>query len=197
MAMHGKSILVTGAAGFLGREVLKQLQKRKALEPGIDRIIAIDNYDPLCGSQNLFPDIFGDIAMLPTVKWTHVIHLAAIGRNLTCEHNPYHAFKTNVGGTLNVLERAREQGAKVLFCSSNIVLSEYDSVYRMTKRTAEELCRVYARHGLDVMILRPSNIAGPGQSRTEFQPCCFAAMDKCFSAMDAAFKKVFDKKLWR
>jgi nucleoside-diphosphate-sugar epimerase len=30
------------------------------------------------------------------------------------------------------------------------------------------------------MVLRPSNIAGRGQSRTEFQPCAFAAMDKCF-----------------
>jgi UDP-glucose 4-epimerase len=177
-----KRVLLTGAAGFLGREVLRQLKATDA------EILAIDNYEPLCGGQmeteGAPPGVqFGDVLSPSTYayfKATHIIHLAALGRNLTCEKHPYRAFQVNVNGTLELLEMAARTGAELIYCSSNIVLSDQATVYRMTKRTAEDLVRIYSHHGTKAMILRPSNISGKGQSRTEFQPCCFAAMDKCF-----------------
>ena len=177
-----KRVLLTGAAGFLGREVLRQLKATDA------EILGIDNYEPLCGAGNFSvapqEEIqFGDVLNPSTYayfKATHIIHLAALGRNLTCEKHPYRAFQVNVNGTLELLEMAARTGAELIYCSSNIVLSDQATVYRMTKRTAEDLVRIYSHHGTKAMILRPSNISGKGQSRTEFQPCCFAAMDKCF-----------------
>jgi UDP-glucose 4-epimerase len=172
-----KRILLTGAAGFLGRAVARRLKLRTDVED----VLAIDNFDPLCGGENKTGDVvFGDVLSSPHYDPTHIIHLAALGRNLTCEENPHRAFMVNVGGTLAMLELAKGWKAQMLFCSSNIVLSSSETMYRLTKRTAEQLVQVYARHGLNVMTLRPSNIAGPGQSRTEFQPCSFAAMDRCY-----------------
>jgi UDP-glucose 4-epimerase len=182
-----KTILVTGAAGFLGREVLRQLT-----ELG-EEIIPIDNFDKLCGSQSSpTPRFFREVHMLdvrnmelppPSPKYpppTHIIHLAAYGRNLTCENYPARAWDINVNGTFRMLELARQQNARIVVCSSNIVLSPRDTVYKDTKIAAENLVRMYARLGVSALGLRPSNIAGPGQSRTEFQPCAFAGMDTGF-----------------
>lgn len=173
-----KKVLLTGAAGFLGREVRRQLKFLGIACTGID------NFEAGCGAspEAGFLDIADvtDIRSIVHDNFTHIIHLAAIGRNLTCEANPYRAFQVNVGGTMNMLELAHRWGCEFIFCSSNIVLSDQQTVYRMTKRTAEELVQIYANHGTKAMILRPSNIAGPGQSRTEYQPCSFAQMDKTF-----------------
>ena len=179
--MSGKRVLCTGAAGFLGREVRRQLEAK-----GMD-VFAVDNYEPGCGASPEAGRVeILDITDRDACSWlrrqdfSHIIHLAAIGRNLTCAADFRRAFEVNVSGTLNMLELARHQEAQLLFCSSNIVLSDKTTVYRFTKRTAEDLVRLYADHGTNAMILRPSNIAGSGQSRTEFQPCAFAMMDKCF-----------------
>lgn len=175
-----KRVLLTGAAGFLGREVLRQLKTKG----DVAQILAIDNCDPLCGGlKNAAGVVFGDI-LDPTIfgeyEATHVIHLAALGRNLTCEKNPYRAIRVNIDGTLAMLELAHAAKASIIVCSSNIVLSDVATVYRMTKRATEDLTRIYAQNGLQAMVLRPSNMAGIGQSRTEFQPCSFASMDVCF-----------------
>ena len=178
-----KRVLVTGAAGFLGRHVMHQLKMLDDVE-----VVGIDNFEPLCGSDISDNSLRGDVCesdgwqfLTPGIgRPTHIIHLAAIGRNLTCEQNPRRAFEVNVDGTLNMLELAVKCRAEFLHCSSNIVLSNRSTTYRLTKRVAEDLVRLYAQHGVRAMILRPSNIAGAGQSRTEFQPCAFASMDKCF-----------------
>ena len=81
-------------------------------------------------------------------------------------------WDTNVNGTLNVLEVARQLKLKrVVVCSSNITLSDQLTVYRESKRAVESLVALYASLGVSVMGLRPSNIYGRGQSRTEYQPC--------------------------
>ena len=180
-----KRILISGSAGFLGRQVVKQLRYYAIAQAAeYAQIFPTDNFESGCGSQDEADSDtqYLDVTSPGNFPWkpTHIIHLAAIGRNLTCEANPYRAFQVNVNGSINMMELAKKHGAKLILCSSNIVLSSEETVYRMTKRCMEELGRIYARHGTDVMILRPSNMGGPGQSRTEYQPCCFAAMDKCF-----------------
>jgi len=62
-------------------------------------------------------------------------------------------------------------------CSSNITLSDVPTVYKMTKLIDESLVGLYHELGVSVMGLRPSNICGIGQSRTEYQPCAMAGLD--------------------
>jgi UDP-glucose 4-epimerase len=179
-----KKVLVTGGAGFLGRHVVK------LLENSGHYVRAFDNGEMLCGADGNFAHIPGDVTnfeQLASVAlcdpYDAIIHLAALGRNLTCQDNPKLAWDVNVGGTLNVLEIARQNPEKikrVVVCSSNIVLCPDMTVYKATKVAAELLVKAYARMGVSAVALRPCNIAGDGQSRTEYQPCAFAGMDIAF-----------------
>jgi UDP-glucose 4-epimerase len=171
-------ILVTGAAGFLGRHVVSAVQPT----------IALDNYDPLCGSLSTFRVQNVDVrdfdtveALVKNAKITHIIHLAAYGRNLTCQDHPKEAWDVNVTGTRNILEAARLIGnVRVVCCSSNITLSDKPTVYRTTKLVVESLIELYDSMGVSCVGIRPSNIYGSGQSQEEYQPCAFAGLDSSF-----------------
>lgn len=173
-------ILVTGGAGFLGRYVVAYLSRKAQ-----NYVTVFDNLDPLCGGRGncLYHDVshFEEVhSVVCHHKITHIVHLAALGRNLTCQNQPNQAWRVNVTGTQNVLEVARERGCRVIVCSSNIVLSDRPTVYKTTKQTVEALVEMYANLGVSCMGLRPSNIYGKGQSRSEYQPCAFAGLDIAF-----------------
>lgn len=173
-------VLVTGSAGFLGRHVCAYLSQQGGYE-----VTQFDNYEHLSGHpclRNRDQDVTNyEHIFHKAIEADAIVHLAAFGRNLTCQNYPYNAWQVNVNGTLNVLTVAQKLGLKrVVVCSSNITLSKELTVYRESKRAVEQLIKLYASLGVSVMGLRPSNIAGPGQSRTEYQPCSFAALDMGF-----------------
>lgn len=173
-------VLVTGGCGFLGKYVTKLLGA-----------YALDNHDPRCGgSTEGLAWIDCDVTDYPALEkvileneFSHIVHLAAYGRNLTCRDFPQDAWRINVHGTKHVLMIAHKHPKivkRVVVCSSNIVLSNQGTEYKFTKRAAEHEVGWYAKLGVSCMGLRPSNIAGVGQSRTEHQLCAFAALDECF-----------------
>lgn len=176
-----KFILVTGSAGFLGRHVMSLLS-RNGYSP-----IGLDNSEPHCGAQVSGPVLETDITDFDSLQnliidfdIDTIIHLAAYGRNLSCQDFPQRAWEVNVDGTHNILEIARQNPKtvkRVVVCSSNITLSDQPTTYKMTKLMCEHLVEQYAKMGVSVMGLRPSNICGEGQSRTEYQPCAMAGMD--------------------
>lgn len=174
------NILVTGGSGFLGRAVVNRLFEHLG-----NNVIIMDNLDPLCGGYPLADRLGLDVSdynnvvkVIKAFDIEAIIHLAAYGRNLTCQDFPHTAWNVNVNGTLNVLEAARVHGLKrVVCCSSNIVLSDQPTVYKTTKQACEDLVKLYAGLGVSCMALRPSNIGGAGQSRIEYQPCAFAGLD--------------------
>jgi UDP-glucose 4-epimerase len=117
------------------------------------------------------------------MKIDTIIHLAAYGRNLTCRDFPQDAWHVNVHGTRNVLmvaEQHRDIVKRVVVCSSNIVLSDQPTEYKFTKRAAEREVEWFAAKGVSCMGLRPANIYGAGQSKTEYQMCAFASLDECY-----------------
>jgi UDP-glucose 4-epimerase len=89
--------------------------------------------------------------------------------------NPVEDFETNARGTLNVLEKARKNDAKLVFSSSAAVYGNPDifptaenygfnpfSCYGLSKVVGEEYCNMYAsQYGLDITILRFANVYGP------------------------------------
>jgi UDP-glucose 4-epimerase len=182
-----KNVLVTGGNGFLGKHVMRLLLQDCSL--GV--VDSFDNLDPICGGTLESPRIHGDVTeynflseIVVSGGFDTIIHLAAYGRNLSCQDFPKRAWEVNVNGTQNVLEVARQYPdvvKRVVVCSSNITLSDQTTVYKETKLTCERLVSLYANIGVSVMGLRPSNIAGRGQSRTEYQPCSMAGMDMGFA----------------
>lgn len=174
-------VLITGGNGFLGKRLIKRLRSQG------HSAWSYDNMDPLCGGTGRadFPYSILDVNSLERVVKnigiTHIAHLAAYGRNLTCREHPQMAHQVNVIGTRIILGLMdAHPKLRVVCCSSNITLSDQGTVYKDTKLTNEQDVEFSAKHGYNCCALRPSNMHGAGQSRTEFQPCCFAGMDLGF-----------------
>jgi UDP-glucose 4-epimerase len=177
-------VCVTGGLGFAGRHVIEQTDGW-----------ALDNLDPHCGgslsrSNPTRAHIECDVADYRSLErailergFSHIAHLAAYGRNLSCRDFPSEAWRVNVHGTRNVLKIAKDHPdivKRVIVCSSNIVLSDQFTIYKATKLAAELEVQFYGELGVPCMGLRPSNIYGAGQSRIEHQLCAFAGLDESY-----------------
>ncbi|XP_021745928.1 UDP-glucuronate 4-epimerase 6-like [Chenopodium quinoa] len=187
---NGFSILVTGAAGFVGTHCSLALRKRG------DGVLGLDNfnsyYDPSLkrARQNLLSrnQIFtveadlNDTPMLnklfDIVPFTHVLHLAAQAGVRYAMKNPQSYVQSNIAGFINLLEVAKAavpQPAIVWASSSSVYglnkdnpFSEMDrtdqpaSLYAATKKAGEEIAHTYNHiYGLSLTGLRFFTVYGP------------------------------------
>ena len=181
-----KRILVTGSAGFIGSHLTEYLIKRGYNVVAFDRYNSNNHYGWLENSKykKKIKFILGDIRDYDSVnKAMHdcdsVMHLAALIGIPYSYVSPTAYIKTNVEGTLNVLESAKNLGIKQIIVTSTSEvygtavskkLSENDelkaqSPYAASKIAADQLALSYYRSfGLPVKIIRPFNTFGPRQS---------------------------------
>lgn len=173
------SLLVTGAAGFIGRRLLQSTN---------EKIIATDKvpmHHLRAGDAGFLWDITEErkARSLPS-GIRACVHLAAIAAPRQAQSDPKLAWDTNVRGTFNVLSLAREFGIrKFVFMSSAHVygispkylptdeshpLALHDT-YTTTKIAGEQLCRLFhSNYGMSTTILRLFNGYGVGQSPDYF-----------------------------
>ena len=189
-----KLVLVTGAAGFIGSHVAEELARRGARVRALVRYNSrgsagwLDEMDAL-----LRPRIdvrAGDVRDAQSVRSAMrgcdaVLHLAALIGIPYSYEAPEAYVAVNVGGTLNVLEAARELGvARVVHTSTSEVYGtalsvpiredhplQAQSPYAASKIAADKLAESYHRSfGLPVVTLRPFNTFGPRQSERAVVP---------------------------
>lgn len=153
-------ILVTGANGFIGSALMNRLQSH-----GLESI-------PYTRSNGDISDYFSIDANV-----SHVFHMAAKTSPPESWNNPQDYYRTNVQGTLQVLEYCRKNNCGITFMSTYVygkpqspMVDESHPInaispYHHSKVLAEDLCRYYAdNYGVSVTILRPFNIYGPNQN---------------------------------
>lgn len=189
---NGETVLVTGAAGFIGSHLVEHLLARG------DRVVGVDNFDPFYSPaekrRNLegalthpaFRLVEADCAELDEVEQgvgdesiDVVVHLAAKAGVRPSIADPLGYTRANLTGTQAMLELARRRGVgRFVFASSSSVygnnekvpFSEDDAVerpispYAATKRAGELLCHTYHHlFGMGVISLRFFTVYGPRQ----------------------------------
>ena len=188
MRLDGKRILVTGADGFIGSHLTERLVRR-----GCD-VRAFVQYNSLGGWGWLDEspadirkdlDVFaGDIRDPHGVRTAMtgcdvVLHLAALIAIPYSYHSPQTYVETNVMGTLNIVQTARDLGVeRVVHTSTSEVYGtarfvpiteahplQGQSPYSASKIGADQIALSFnAAFGTPVTVIRPFNTYGPRQS---------------------------------
>ena len=183
--------LVTGAAGFIGARTSEMLLEMGHTVTGIDNMN--DAYDPRMKEYRLkklqatpgFTFVKADIAEKSIIEYSNirnsnfdgVINLAARAGVRFSVDNPWIFLESNVTGTLNMLEVARQSGnCKFILASTSSIYgsnppyptpesassSEPLQPYAASKKGAEALTHSYHHlYGIDSTILRFFTVYGP------------------------------------
>lgn len=182
-----KKILVTGAFGLVGSELVPVLQQKY----GSDSVISVARQTV----DTTFTGIveMGDVtdaafirSLIEKHQITEVYHLAGL-LSAGGEKNPNLAWDVNVNGLRTMLELAREYNLRIFWPSSIAAFGpttpkqavpqhtslEPTSIYGVTKVSGELLCQYYFnRYGVDVRSLRYPGLNGwkaaPGDGTTEY-----------------------------
>ena len=168
--------IVTGGAGFIGSHIVEKLKRLDHMVVVIDNEYSDnDNFHWRKDTLNVNIDITDYKALKKACTGAdYIFHCAAEARIGPAIKNPVNAVNINTIGTCNVLQCAREVGAKkVLYSStsSGYGLNESPNVetqpddclnpYSVSKIAGEKLCKMYTDlYGLNTIIFRYFNVFG-------------------------------------
>lgn len=181
---EGSKFLVTGAAGFIGSNLVEAILKLGYQVRGLDNFSTgkRENIDLFKANSN-FEFIEGDIRNLDTCiraceSVDYVLHQAAWGSVPRSIEMPLLYEEINIRGTLNMMEAARQNNVKkFVYASSSSVYGDEPNLpkkegiegnllspYALTKRVDEEYGKLYTKlYGLDTYGLRYFNVFGRRQ----------------------------------
>jgi UDP-glucose 4-epimerase len=157
-------ILITGALGFIGKNLAKKL-----VADGHD-VIGLDNYeigkpaDEVDGVRYLPWDI-EQIEYLKGDSIDLCFHLAALSRIQPSFEQPSETFRVNARGTEAVCEWARHNNVKVVYSGSSSQWHDpFLSPYALYKKLGEDVCKLYRMiYNSNIEIARFYNVYGEGE----------------------------------
>lgn len=157
-------IFITGSSSFVGQNLIQKLKKEKI------PFVGVDNNINKFSKKNLYKKNINNKNLTKFIKKNStVIHLAAISNVKDCETNPMETLKTNINGTMNILNQSIKKKAKhFIFAStewvypnynktfnegSKINIDDLDNNYSISKLIGEKLILNYAKY-IKISILR-------------------------------------------
>ncbi|MGD0854217.1 MAG: NAD(P)-dependent oxidoreductase [Dehalococcoidia bacterium] len=174
-------VFITGAKGFIGRELVSQCKKL-----GIEVLEADLPETDICSK--------GIVKLIPE-NIDAVIHLAALSRDPDCKNKAYECFTLNVMGTLNLIEAAGAKKAKqFIFASSEWV---YDNCTEKEVKNEESIINI-ANHNSEYAL---SKLVSEANLRQKYQygfcpvtvlrfGIIYGARKEGGSALETIFQKV-------
>lgn len=216
--MSSTNILVVGAAGQIGTELVVALREQY----GTDRVVASDlnpkPSDALASGPYESINVLDKNRLLEVIKAykiTEIYNLAAL-LSATAEKNPALGWDLNMNGLSNILDLARDGHIRRIFWPSSIAvfgpntpkvktpqrtIMEPTTVYGITKVAGESWCEYYnKRYGTDVRSVRYPGIIGyksqPGGGTTDYAVHIFYEAIKhgtyeCFLSEKAALPMMY------
>ena len=179
--------LVTGGAGFIGSNIVKELLRQGQEVRVLDNFATgkRENILPLLKNSKLTL-IEGDlrsfhIARAAVKGVDYILHQGALPSVPRSINDPITSNDVNVLGTLNILEAAKEFGVKHVVCASSSsiygnseTLPKVETMpvnpmspYALTKYAQERYCQIFHQlYGLETVSLRYFNVFGPNQDPT-------------------------------
>jgi UDP-glucose 4-epimerase len=167
---HQKTFIVTGGCGFVGSHLVELLvsfghkviifdnlsseystqwlMSNRGLNAAIEReLVDISDYDALQLSMSKYEPIYG------------IFHVASVWDHIQCNVSPIECYRTNVMGTIHLLEICRRQNIhRIVMTSSNAVFGINDT-YRASKEAVESLTHTYnTLYKMSIITLRYSEI---------------------------------------
>ncbi|WP_271397033.1 SDR family oxidoreductase [Salinicoccus roseus] len=181
---EGTTFLVTGAAGFIGSNLVEALLKKGFKVRGLDNLSTgrIQNVKEFLSDER-FEFIEGDIRDIETCKYTsenidYILHQAALGSVPRSIKEPLLYEENNIKGTANVMEAAKINNVKrVVYASSSSVYGDSPTLpkiegdegnvlspYALTKKVNELYGKLYTElYELECIGLRYFNVFGKRQ----------------------------------
>lgn len=181
-------IFVTGATGFIGAKLVRELVRRGHTVHALCRREKLPP-EPGCNGtacaelEQRIRIVRGDLADREALArglegCTHAFHLAGYAKNWAPSYQVYHDI--NVHGTCNVLDAARQAGAHRVVCTSTIMtfgpsgpgevanettprfFRQCSTDYETSKAAGEREILRFVESGLPVVIVHPTRVFGPG-----------------------------------
>ena len=176
--IRGRTVLVTGGAGFVGSHIADALVGENDVRVVDDMTNGRTENVP-AGATFVEGDIRDDEVLARAMEGVDVVfHQAGLVSVPASVGDPAESQSRNAAATLGVLERARREDARVVIASSVAIYGDPeelpvreddpkrpDSPYGVDKLAIDHYARLYHEHyGLDTVALRYFNVYGPRQS---------------------------------
>lgn len=169
-------LLVTGGTGFTGSHLVRRARREGHAVTSLDSKEGLfaDELRGLGATIHLGSVTDGELLREITPGHDVVFHVAAAFRDVSAPRSVY--WDVNVDGTRRVLEAAAAAGVrKVIYCSTQGVHGHIDDppgdeespvepedYYQYTKWEGERVCHEFIADGMNITIIRPTAIYGPG-----------------------------------
>lgn len=199
LALSGKTVLLTGGRGFLGRYFTEIFA---ALNAGLlDQPVKVVILDNLITAGEAGSAVFSDPNMefiqhdvIEPFDWKgdldYIIHAAGIASPYYYRAFPLETLEVAITGTRHMLELAERHNARLTFFSSSEIYGDPDprhvpipesyrgnvscqgprACYDESKRVGETLCYIFhTKNGTHTNVIRPFNVYGPGMQETDYR----------------------------